>query len=163
MKKCISTILMLAIIVACGKRIPEGLESTRNEIETRVQQIDKMDIEQLNILKNDLIQYTDDANRRGFSKDNSELVNEISSRINRLEKQNISALSSSHVADSEAKSVEAYNNGYNDGEDGYGLSLSETATADESYMAHGYNYSRPDIMVYKMGYHDGITGSPKKY
>ncbi|WP_345207331.1 hypothetical protein [Chryseobacterium ginsengisoli] len=163
MKKCFVIIIVFGVFFSCEKRMPEDLESLKIELNQRLKHVDNMNVDELNKFKNDLIQYTQDANRRGFSKDNSELVNEIISRINRLEKQNISASSSSHVTDNEAKSIEAYINGYNDGENGYGLSSAETVTADESYMAHGYNYSRPDIMVYKMGYHDGITGSPKKY
>lgn len=163
MKKCFIIIIVFGVFFSCEKKMPKDLESTRSELEIRVERIDGMNIQELNKLKNDLVNYTEDANRRGFSKDNSELINEINSRIKKLEDNSVENKSSSQLSESEAKSIEAYNNGYNDGQDGYGLSASETASADESYMAHSYNYSRPDIIVYKMGYYDGLAGSPKKY
>lgn len=71
--------------------------------------------------------------------------------------------SSSDYSQSERVSIEAYRNGYRDGQYAYGLPASSTATAEESYMAHNYNYSSADIEVYKMGYYDGMYGNPQKY
>lgn len=82
-------IIVLGLLCSCEKKMPEDLESTRSEIEIRVERIDGMNLEELNKLKSDLVNYSEDANRRGFSKDNSELVNEISSRISKLEKRNV--------------------------------------------------------------------------
>lgn len=64
---------------------------------------------------------------------------------------------------SEEASKNAYRQGYSDGQMGYGLSASEVASASESYMAHGYNFSSADIAVYEMGYNDGLYGRSKQY
>ena len=60
-------------------------------------------------------------------------------------------------------SKEVYRQGYADGQMGYGLPASETATAMESYMAHSYSFSSADIPVYEMGYNDAITGKSAEY
>jgi hypothetical protein len=64
---------------------------------------------------------------------------------------------------SEETSKQVYRTGYADGQMGYGLPASETATAMESYMAHGYNFSSADVAVYVMGYNDALTGQPAAY
>lgn len=64
---------------------------------------------------------------------------------------------------SEQVSIDAYRNGYRDGSTGYGLSPSETVTAEEYYIARGYNYSEADLQVYKMGYYDGMYGRSQRY
>ena len=71
--------------------------------------------------------------------------------------------SSEELSASEKASIDAYRTGYRDGEMAFGLPASETATADEVYMAYGYNFSDADIYVYRMGYEDGMYGKPQKY
>jgi hypothetical protein len=70
---------------------------------------------------------------------------------------------SNNNSSSEETSKEVYRQGYADGQMGYGLPASETATAMESYMAHSYNFSSADIPVYVMGYNDAITGKAAEY
>ena len=84
--------------------------------------------------------------------------NEIHSDGNETEK-----VTEKKQTQSELVSIDAYKEGYSDGQMAYGLPDSETATADESYMAHGYNFSSADITVYKMGYNDGMYGRTKQY
>ena len=79
------------------------------------------------------------------------------------DKSNSSNSSSSSSNSSEEASKKVYRQGYADGQMGYGLPASERATAFESYMAHGYNYSSADIPVYEMGYNDAISGNSKQY
>lgn len=55
-------------------------------------------------------------------------------------------------------SKEAYRQGYSDGQKGYGLPASARASAQEFYMAGGYNYSSADYKVYVMGFNDGTYG-----
>ena len=64
---------------------------------------------------------------------------------------------------SEEVSKKAYRAGYNDGQMGYGLPASERATAMESYLAHNYNFSSADILVYEMGYNDAVSGKSSEY
>lgn len=66
-------------------------------------------------------------------------------------------------SESEEASKKVYRQGYSDGQMGYGLPSSEVASAMESYMAHGYNFSSADIAVYEMGYNDGLYGGSKQY
>ena len=60
-------------------------------------------------------------------------------------------------------SKKAYRQGYSDGQTGYGLPASSTASAYEYYMAYGYNFSQADYNVYVMGYNDGLYGRTKQY
>ena len=60
-------------------------------------------------------------------------------------------------------SKKAYRQGYSDGQTGYGLPASSSASAYEFYMAKRYNYSEADYKVYVMGYNDGLYGKTKKY
>ena len=60
-------------------------------------------------------------------------------------------------------SKKAYIQGYSDGQTGYGLPASSTASAYEYYMAYGYNFSKADYNVYVMGYNDGLYGRTKQY
>lgn len=60
-------------------------------------------------------------------------------------------------------SKKIYRQGYSDGQMGYGLPAHERATAYESYMANGYNFSSADIAVYEMGYNDAISGKTAEY
>lgn len=66
-------------------------------------------------------------------------------------------------SESEEASKKAYRAGYNDGQMGYGLPASERASAMESYMANGYNFSSADVPVYEMGYNDGVSGKSSEY
>tara|TARA_B100000035_G_scaffold290147_1_gene277049 strand:+ start:2651 stop:3250 length:600 start_codon:yes stop_codon:yes gene_type:complete len=61
------------------------------------------------------------------------------------------------------ESKRVYRQGYSDGQTGYGLPASSRASADEFYMARGYNFSSADYNVYKMGYNDGVYGKRKRY
>ena len=74
-----------------------------------------------------------------------------------------SSSSSSGSSASEETSKRVYRQGYSDGQTGYGLPASSRASADEFYMARGYNFSSADYYVYKMGYDDGVYGRSKKY
>ncbi|NBV09793.1 MAG: hypothetical protein EBS09_11935 [Flavobacteriia bacterium] len=65
--------------------------------------------------------------------------------------------------ESEETSKNAYRQGYSDGQMGFGLPASDRASAMESYMAHGYNFSSADVYVYEMGYNDGMNGRSKQY
>ena len=60
-------------------------------------------------------------------------------------------------------SKKAYRQGYSDGQTGYGLPASSTASAYEFYVAKRYNYSEEDYKVYVMGYNDGLYEKTKKY
>ena len=64
---------------------------------------------------------------------------------------------------SEETSKKVYRQGYSDGQTGYGLPVSERASASEFYMARGYNFSSADYYVYEMGYNDGVYGRSKQY
>ena len=61
------------------------------------------------------------------------------------------------------KKKKAYRQGYSDGQTGYGLPASSTASAYEFYTANRYNYSEEDYKVYVMGYNDGLYKKTKKY
>ena len=63
----------------------------------------------------------------------------------------------------EETSKRAYRQGYSDGQTGYGLPSYERASASDFYIARGYNYSKADYYVYKMGYEDGVYGRRKQY
>jgi hypothetical protein len=65
--------------------------------------------------------------------------------------------------ESEETSKNVYRQGYSDGQMGFGLPASDRASAMESYMAHGYNFSSADVYVYEMGYNDGMYGRSKQY
>tara|TARA_B100002052_G_scaffold250525_1_gene238218 strand:- start:1262 stop:2119 length:858 start_codon:yes stop_codon:yes gene_type:complete len=60
-------------------------------------------------------------------------------------------------------SKRVYRQGYSDGETGYGLPASARASAQEYYMAAGYNFPRADYNVYVMGYNDALNGKPRRY
>ena len=64
---------------------------------------------------------------------------------------------------SEETSKKVYRQGYSDGQTGYGLPAYERASANEFYMARGYNFSTADYPVYIMGYNDGVFGRSKQY
>lgn len=72
-----------------------------------------------------------------------------------------SSINSSNASLETSKKV--YRQGYADGKTGYGLPASERASAREFYMARGYNFSKADYSVYKMGYNDGVYGRSEKY
>lgn len=74
---------------------------------------------------------------------------------------NNSSGSSNGVSEEISKRV--YRQGYSDGQTGYGLPASQRVTADQFYLARGYNFSTADYYVYKMGYNDGVYGRAKKY
>ena len=78
-----------------------------------------------------------------------------------------SSSNSSSSSSSSSKGLEtskkAYRQGYSDGQTGYGLPASSTASAYEYYMAYGYNFSQADYNVYVMGYNDGLYGRTKQY
>ena len=61
------------------------------------------------------------------------------------------------------ESKRVYRQGYSDGQTGYGLPASSTASAYEFYTANRYNYSEEDYKVYVMGYNDGLYKKTKKY
>lgn len=71
--------------------------------------------------------------------------------------------STTSYSQSEQISIDAYRKGYSDGQMAYGLPASETASAYESYLAHGYNFSSADVTVYEMGYNDGMYGRTPEY
>ena len=79
----------------------------------------------------------------------------------------LSSSSSNSSSSSSDKGLEtskkAYKQGYSDGQTGYGLAASSTASAYEYYSAYGYNYSKEDYNVYVMGYNDGLYGRTKQY
>ena len=60
-------------------------------------------------------------------------------------------------------SKKVYRQGYSDGETGYGLPASARASAQEYYMAAGYNFPRADYRIYEMGYNDALNGKPRRY
>ena len=76
---------------------------------------------------------------------------------------NTESNSTNHNNESEETSKNAYRQGYSDGQMGFGLPASDRASAMESYMAHGYNFSSADVYVYEMGYNDGMYGRSKQY
>ena len=76
---------------------------------------------------------------------------------------NNSGISNSSSSKSLDTSTKAYRQGYSDGQTGYGLPASSTASAYEYYMAYGYNFSQADYNVYVMGYNDGLYGRTKQY
>ena len=164
MKKHFLPIAIFCLIISCEQKMPADLEATKSNISQRYNEINSMSISELKNLKSDVINYTNEANRRGISKNNDHIVNAIDDRINKLGGQNnTNNNSSNNYSNSEQESIRAYRAGFNDGQMGYGLPATETATADESYMAHGYNFSSADIYVYKMGYNDGMYGRTPQY
>ena len=144
--------------------MPADLEAAKDNLNERFSQINSMSISELKSLRADVVSYTNEANNRGISKNNDNILSSIDNQISKLVGQNsYSSSSSENYSQSEQFSIEAYRKGYNDGQMAYGLSASESATADESYMAHGYNFSSADVVVYKMGYNDGMYGRPQQY
>lgn len=76
-------------------------------------------------------------------------------------KPKITSTSTNNDASLESKRV--YRQGYSDGQTGYGLPASSSASAYEFYMSRGYNFSSADYNVYVMGYNDGVYGKRKRY
>ena len=74
---------------------------------------------------------------------------------------NVEANSNKNDASLE-NSKRVYNLGYSDGQMAFGLPASDRASAFEVHMAKGYNFSKIDYLVYKMGYDDGQFGRKKR-
>jgi len=73
-----------------------------------------------------------------------------------------STSNSSNKDTSLEESKRAYNLGYDDGQMAYGLPASQRASAFEVHMVKGYNFSKIDYLVYKMGYDDAQYGRKRK-
>lgn len=163
MKKTILTLAILSLI-SCEQKMPADLEATKSNLNQRFNQINSMSVSELKNLKSDVINYTNEAKSRGISKNNDDIINTIDIHISKLENQsNYGGNSSSNYSQSEQVSIDAYRKGYSDGQMAYGLPASETASADESLMAHGYSFSSADVAVYRMGYNDGMYGRTAQY
>lgn len=164
MKKHFLFFAIFCMIISCEQKMPADLEATKSSVNQRFNEINSMSISELKNLKSDIINYTNEANRRGISKNNDHIIKTIDNQISKLGSQNnTNNNSSNNFSNGEQESIRAYRAGYSDGQMGYGLSATETATADESYMAHGYNFSYADVAVYKMGYSDGMYGRTQQY
>lgn len=177
MKKIVIILAILGLVISCEQKMSADLEAIKSEINDRQERIlneinnsngnssNQYYIQELYKLKSDIQQYTKNANLRGFSKNNDGVINDINNVIRKLEKgiSNSSVKTSNSYNQSEQVSINAYRKGYNDGQMAFGLPSSESATVDESYMAHGYQFSKADYYVYRSGYNDGKYGRAPQY
>ena len=90
------------------------------------------------------------------------IFNTSSSDTSSSTSKSSSTSNSSNKDTSLEESKRAYNLGYDDGQMAYGLPASQRASAFEVHMVKGYNFSKIDYLVYKMGYDDAQYGRKRK-